>query len=55
MRFYYLTGEKWARKILTERRFKLSTLDETNDPFEPMGASIGKRRARQLFKVLHDH
>ncbi|MGV7245078.1 DUF2971 domain-containing protein [Caballeronia sp. M23-90] len=32
-----------------------STLDETNDPFELMGASIGKRRARQLFKVVHDH
>jgi len=55
MRLYYLTEERWAKKIILERRFKLSTFDELNDPFELLGASIGEKLARKLFKVLFVH
>jgi hypothetical protein len=55
MRLYYLTAESWAKKILTERRFKLSTFDELNDPFELLGASVGEKRARKIFGMLQAH
>jgi hypothetical protein len=40
MRLYYLTAEGWARKVLEERRVKISLFGELNDPFEllPHGA-----------------
>lgn len=55
MRFYYLTEQRWAEKILQEQRFKLSTIGESNDPFELLGASVGEAKARRAFKILHDH
>lgn len=55
MRLYYMTEAKWAKKILQEQRFKLSRLNDLNDPFEFMGACIGERQARMVAKVLHDH
>jgi hypothetical protein len=55
MRLYYMTEAKWAKKILQEQRFKLSRLNELNDPFEFMGACIGEKKARKIAKVLHDH
>lgn len=55
MRLYYMTEARWANKILRERRFKLSRLNDLNDPFEFMGACIGEKRARTLAKLLRDH
>lgn len=55
MRLYYMTEAKWAKKILQEQRFKLSRLNELNDPFEFMAASIGKQHARKVAKALRDH
>jgi hypothetical protein len=55
MRLYYLTQLKFAERILEEKRFKLSTVPEANDPFELLGASVGERRARQLYRLLHSH
>lgn len=52
MRLYYLTSEKWAKVILSERRVKLSTVNELNDPFELLGASIGDKRARRVVKYV---
>jgi hypothetical protein len=50
MRLYYLTSVHWATVILKERRVKLSTIDELNDPFELLGASIGENKARKVLK-----
>lgn len=50
MKLYYLTTEKWAKVILKERQLKLSTVEELNDPFELLGASIGDKRARVVVK-----
>jgi Protein of unknown function (DUF2971) len=55
MRLYYLTEQRWAEKILQEQRFKLSTIGEANDPFELLGASVGKAKARRAYKLLHEH
>lgn len=56
MRLYYLTACEWAEKILKEQRFKLSTFDEANDPFELLAASIQDRKSRQIYKdVLYKH
>jgi hypothetical protein len=49
---YYLTSRKWAEVILTERRLKLSTIAELNDPFELLGASIGQPAARKVLKYV---
>jgi hypothetical protein len=50
VRLYYLTGCNWAEKILREQRFKLSTFDDANDPFELLAVSIKNRQARQIYK-----
>jgi len=55
MRLYYLTPQIWAETILREQRFKLCTVDETNDPFELLGASVGKKQARKAYGILRDH
>lgn len=55
MRLYYMTSRDIAEIILRERRMKLSLFHELNDPFELLGASIGEKDARQLFRVLHSH
>lgn len=55
MRLYYMTEARWAMKILEEQRFKLSRVNDLNDPFEFLGASIGEKQARKVAKVLHDH
>ena len=52
MKLYYLTSEKWAKVILNERRVKLSTVGELNDPFELLGASVGDKRARKIFHYV---
>lgn len=48
MRLYYFTSEAVAKLILEERCLKLSRIDELNDPFELLGANIGKRKAREV-------
>ncbi len=55
MRLYYMTEAIWAEKILREQRFKLSRLNDLNDPFEFIGACIGEKQARKVAKVLRDH
>lgn len=55
MRLYYLTSEKWAKVILKEKRLKLSTFNELNDPFELLGAAMGERDSRWLLKKLREH
>ncbi len=55
MRLYYLTELQYAERILKEKRFKLSTVPEANDPFELLGANVGERRARQLYRMLYGH
>ncbi|MGF6470136.1 DUF2971 domain-containing protein [Paraburkholderia youngii] len=56
MRLYYLTACTWAEKILRDQRFKLSTFDEANDPFELLAISMKNRHARQIYKdVLYRH
>ncbi|MGY2488217.1 DUF2971 domain-containing protein [Cupriavidus sp. CP313] len=55
MRLYYLTAQIWAEKILRERRLKLSTIDELNDPFELQGVAIGERQLRRIYRLLHEH
>jgi hypothetical protein len=52
MRLYYLTAQKWAEKTLKEQRFKLSTFDEANDPFELSAVSMKNRRAREIYSNL---
>jgi Protein of unknown function (DUF2971) len=52
MRLYYLTKLDTAKLILKERRMKLSLFGELNDPFELLGASIGDKLARRVFKVI---
>jgi Protein of unknown function (DUF2971) len=54
LKLYYLTSEKWARVILQERRIKLSTIAELNDPFELLGASIGEPAARKVLRFVHE-
>lgn len=56
MRLYYLTAQKWAEKTLKEQRFKLSTFDEANDPFELLAVSMNNRRAREIYsKLIYKH
>lgn len=55
MRLYYMTSECWGLVILKERRLKLSTIPELNDPFELLGASIGEKNIRCIMARLHDH
>lgn len=52
MRLYYLTKLDIAKLILKERRMKLSRFDELNDPFELLGANIGGKLARRVFKAV---
>lgn len=53
--FYYLTPAHWAKVILKNRRLKLSTIPELNDPFELLGASIGEKEVRRVMKVIYSH
>ena len=55
MRLYYMTTQHWGLVILKERRLKLSTISELNDPFELLGASIGEKKIRRVMKILHAH
>jgi hypothetical protein len=55
MRLYYMTAAKWAPVILREKRLKISTIPELNDPFELLGASIGEKGMRQALEILHAH
>ena len=55
MRLYYMTCQRWGLVILKERRLKLSTIPELNDPFELLGVSIGENNIRRIMKILHAH
>jgi len=55
MRLFYMTSQHIGEVILREKRLKQSRISEMNDPFELLGASIGERDARWVFKILHAH
>lgn len=55
MRLYYLTSERWAKVILSEKRLKLSTFNELNDPFELLGVALGEKNSRKIAKILQAH
>lgn len=50
-----MTAKKWAPVILREKRLKISTIPELNDPFELLGASIGEKSMRRALEILHAH
>jgi hypothetical protein len=52
MSLFYLTSLEVAKIILRERRMRLSRFEDLNDPFELLGASIGDRLARRVFKQM---
>ena len=54
-RLYYMTSLHWAEVILHERRLKLSTIPELNDPFELLAASVGHHMMRRIMRALYDH
>jgi hypothetical protein len=55
VRLYYMTAKQWAPVILREKRLKISTIPELNDPFELLGASIGEDGMRRALDVLQSH
>lgn len=55
MRLYYLTEQRWAEKILAERRLKLAQIESLNDPFELLGVAMGEKRIRRIVQALHHH
>ena len=55
VRLYYMTAKQWALVILREKRLKISTIPELNDPFELLGASIGEKGMRRALEILHAH
>lgn len=50
-----MTGARWAPVVLRDRRLKISTIPELNDPFELLGASVGERDMRRAMRILHEH
>ncbi|MBN3816748.1 DUF2971 domain-containing protein [Paraburkholderia sp. Se-20369] len=55
MRLYYLTAEKWAKKIIEERRMKISLFEELNDPFELLPHILSTQQHRKVAEVLRQH
>jgi hypothetical protein len=55
MRLYYMTTKQWGPVALRDRRLKISRLQELNDPFELLGASVGEEDMRRMLTVLHGH
>jgi hypothetical protein len=55
MRIYYLTAEKWAKKIIDERRMKISLFEELNDPFELLPGVPPSQQHRRVAQVLRQH
>jgi len=55
MRLYYLTAEQWAKKVIQERRVKISLFDELNDPFELLSHHLPTRDHRRVAKILREH
>lgn len=55
MRLYYLTAEKWAKKIIDERRMKISLFEELNDPFELLPHVLPTQQHRRVAQVLRQH
>src|SRR5579864_9765509 len=48
MRLYYLTAERCARKVIEERRLKISLFGELNDPFELLPRVLPTRDHRRI-------
>jgi hypothetical protein len=55
MRLYYLTAERWTRKVIEERRVKISLFGELNDPFELLPHILPTRDHRKVAAILRDH
>ena len=52
MRLYNLTSEKWALDNLRNRRIKISTIEDLNDPFELHGLQLSNREYRNAFRGM---
>ena len=52
MRLYNLTSEKWALDNLRNRRIKISTIEDLNDPFELQGLQLSKKEYRVAFRRM---
>lgn len=50
MRVYYFTSEKHAVSNLENRRIKIATINDLNDPFELMGLKLANKDYRKLFR-----
>jgi len=55
MRLYYLTAQKWARKVIEERRVKISLFDDLNDPFELLPHVLPSAKHRAVADILRQH
>lgn len=49
MRVYHLLPKKWALADLKNRRLKVATFDDLNDPFELRGVRLENRSERKRF------
>jgi hypothetical protein len=52
MRVYNLTSEKWALDNLRNRRIKISTIEDLNDPFELQGLQLSNKEYRIAFRRM---
>ena len=50
-----MTSAKWGEVILRERRLKLSTFYESNDPFELMLIDSRPQDTRKMVKIISDY
>lgn len=49
MRVYQLTSHKNATSNIKNKRIKISTIEELNDPFELLGTQLGNKELRDSF------
>lgn len=52
MRVYNLTREKWALYNLRNRRIKISTIEDLNDPYELQGLQLINKEYRVAFRRM---
>jgi hypothetical protein len=55
MRLNYLTAQKWAKKVIEERRIKVSLFDDLNDPFELLPHILPSAKHRIVANNLRQH
>lgn len=52
MRLYYFTNSKYGLEAIRNQRYKLSTYDNLNDPFELFAADLADTKIRAAFHLL---